>query len=262
MSDTFPQMIGKYKIIEIIAKGGMGVVYKAFHPSLKRYVVIKKMTARKNSANIERFKREAQILLDLQSPYIVHLFDYFTEGSYRYMVEELVDGMALDKLIQKQTVISPQVALLIMQDACLALKYAHSKDIVHRDIKPGNILISKKAEIKLADFGIASGDKEQDSPSITESGVALGTPAYMPPEQFENSANVDQRADIYALGIMLYEMVIGKKPFPGNFSAETLAQIHKGKYENPKKIDKDIDPTIQNSSFISTVWEISQNIIT
>ena len=102
MSDTFPQMIGKYKIIEIIAKGGMGVVYKAFHPSLKRYVVIKKMTARKNSANIERFKREAQILLDLQSPYIVHLFDYFTEGSYRYMVEELVDGIALDKLIHKR----------------------------------------------------------------------------------------------------------------------------------------------------------------
>lgn len=75
MSDVFPQMIGKYKILEIIAKGGMGVVYKAIHPSLKRYVVIKKMTARKNSTNIERFKREAQILLDLQSPYIVHLFD-------------------------------------------------------------------------------------------------------------------------------------------------------------------------------------------
>lgn len=244
MSDTFPQMIGKYKIIEIIAKGGMGVVYKAFHPSLKRYVVIKKMTARKNSANIERFKREAQILLDLQSPYIVHLFDYFTEGSYRYMVEELVDGMALDKLIQKQTVISPQVALLIMQDACLALKYAHSKDIVHRDIKPGNILISKKAEIKLADFGIASGDKEQDSPSITESGVALGTPAYMPPEQFENSANVDQRADIYALGIMLYEMVTGSKPYPGTLSIETLNTIRKGKYIAPNKIDKTIPPVV------------------
>ena len=244
MSDVFPQMIGKYKILEIIAKGGMGVVYKAIHPSLKRYVVIKKMTARKNSTNIERFKREAQILLDLQSPYIVHLFDYFTEGSFRYMVEELVDGMALDKLIAKQTVISPHVALLILQDACLALKYAHSKDIVHRDIKPGNILISKKAEIKLADFGIASGDKEQDSPSITESGVALGTPAYMPPEQFENSANVDQRADIYALGVMLYEMVTGSKPYPGTLSIETLNTIRKGKYIAPKKIDKTIPPVV------------------
>ena len=94
---NIPQTIGKYKVQGIIAKGGMGVVYKAIHPSLKRYVVIKKMTARKNSTNAERFKKEAQILLDLQSPYIVHLFDYFTEGGYRYMVEELVDGLALDK---------------------------------------------------------------------------------------------------------------------------------------------------------------------
>jgi serine/threonine protein kinase len=101
MPETFPPEIGKYKILGVIAHGGMGVVYKAVHPSLKRYVVIKKMTARGNNSNAERFKREAQILLDLQSPYIVHLFDYFTEGGYRYMVEELVDGAALDKLLAK-----------------------------------------------------------------------------------------------------------------------------------------------------------------
>ncbi|MDE5898763.1 MAG: serine/threonine protein kinase, partial [Treponemataceae bacterium] len=239
MAESVPPFIGKYKVLGIIAKGGMGVVYKAMHPSLKRYVVIKKMTARRNSANVERFKREAQILLDLRSPYIVHLFDYFTEGSYRYMVEELVDGMALDKLLQKQTVVSPQIAMLILQDACFALKYAHSKDIVHRDIKPGNILISKRAEIKLADFGIAS-DKEQDEESLTQTGTALGTPAYMPPEQFENSANVDQRADIYALGVMLYEMATGTKPYPGTLSVETLNTIRRGKYIPPKKIDKSI----------------------
>lgn len=243
MADSFPDFIGKYKVQGIIAKGGMGVVYKAIHPSLKRYVVIKKMTARRNSSNVERFKREAQILLDLQSPYIVHLFDYFTEGGYRYMVEELVDGMAVDKLIQKQTVLSPQMALLILQDACFALKYAHSKDIVHRDIKPGNILISKRAEIKLADFGIAS-DKEQNDDSLTQSGVALGTPAYMPPEQFEDSAAVDQRADIYALGIMLYEMITGSKPYPGTLSLETLNTIKKGKYISPKKIDKSLPPIV------------------
>lgn len=238
MSDQFPAEIGKYKVQGIIAKGGMGVVYKAMHPSLKRNVVIKKMTARKNSVNIERFKREAQILLDLQSPNIVHLFDYFQEGGYRYMVEELVDGLALDKLLRKQTVLSPQLAMLILQDSCLALKYAHSKDIVHRDIKPGNILISKRAEIKLADFGIATDTEKGDD--ITQSGVALGTPAYMPPEQFENSANVDQRADIYALGIMLYEMVTGTKPYPGTLSVETLNIIKKGHYISPRKLDKNI----------------------
>jgi len=241
MSNEYPEMIGKYKVQGIIAKGGMGVVYKAFHPSLKRYVVIKKMTARNKSGNAERFKKEAQILLDLQSPYIVHLFDYFTEASFRYMVEELVDGQAVDALIKKQTALPVPVAMLIMQDACYALKYAHSKEIVHRDIKPGNILISKRGEIKLADFGIASDAGESDSEgSITKTGIALGTPAYMPPEQFENSAGVDKRADIYALGIMLYEMITGTKPYPGTFSIETLNTIKKGKYISPKKLDASI----------------------
>ena len=243
MSDEFPQMIGKYKILGIIAKGGMGIVYKAIHPSLKRYVIIKKLTARGKSGNAERFKKEAQILLDLQSPYIVHLFDYFTEAGYRYMVEELVDGLALDGLIKKQTSLPCPIAMLFMQDACFALKYAHSKDIVHRDIKPGNILISKRGEIKLADFGIAS-DSEEKENNLTQTGVALGTPAYMPPEQFEDSANVDNRADIYALGIMLYEMVTGTKPYPGTFSIETLNTIKKGKYISPRKIDKTIPTKI------------------
>lgn len=237
-----PQTIGKYKVTEVIAKGGMGVVYKAIHPSLKRYVVIKKMTSRKNSTNAERFKKEAQILLDLQSPYIVHLFDYFTEGGYRYMVEELVDGLALDKLIQKQICLPPPVAMLILQDACYALKYAHSKKIVHRDIKPGNILISKRGEIKLADFGIAS-DQE---PDITQEGSTVGTPAYMPPEQFENSSTVDNRADIYALGIMLYEMLTGTKPYPGTYTLETLKVIKKGKYIKARKIDKNIPEELEH----------------
>ena len=261
MSNDFPPTIGKYKVQGIIAKGGMGVVYKAIHPSLKRYVVIKKMTARGHAGDAGRFKKEAQLLLDLQSPYIVHLFDYFTEAGFRYMVEELVDGTALDALIKRQTSLPVPVAMLVMQDACYALKYAHSKGIVHRDIKPGNILLSKRGEIKLADFGIASdhaegaagagaGAKFTESAStvttgdLTQSGVALGTPAYMPPEQFEDSARVDHRADVYALGIMLYEMITGTKPYPGTLSMDTLKVIKKGKYISPRKIDKTIPKEI------------------
>lgn len=238
MSDDFPPMIDKYKILEILAKGGMGVVYKALHPSLKRHVVIKKMTARGKSANGERFKKEAQILLDLQSPYIVHLFDYFTEDSYRYMVEEYVEGIDLEKLITKQHKLPVPVAMLILQDACYGLKYAHSKGIVHRDLKPGNILMSRRGEIKLGDFGIASDTTEGDN--ITQTGIALGTPAYMPPEQFEDSSSVDKRADIYALGIMLYEMLTGVKPYPQSFTVETLKILKKGKYKNPRKLNKTV----------------------
>lgn len=244
MSNDFPPMIGKYKIAGVIAKGGMGVVYKAIHPSLKRYVVIKKMTSRGNSLNAERFKKEAQILMDMHSPYIVQLFDYFTEAGSRYMVEELVDGIALDKLIKKQTVLPPPVAMLIMQDSCLALKHAHSKKIIHRDIKPGNILISRRGEIKLADFGIAS-DREDTENNITLSGMSLGTPAYMSPEQFEDSASVDERADIYSLGIMLYEMLTGTKPYPGEFSMENFKIIKKGKYIHARRIDKKIPKELE-----------------
>ncbi len=246
MSDEFPPMIGKYKIHGIVAKGGMGVVYKAMHPSLKRYVVIKKFTARGRgaSSNAERFKREAQILLDLQSPYIVHLFDYFTEGGYRYMVEELVDGMAVDKIIKKQVQVPVPLAMLLIHDACNGLKYAHSKKVIHRDIKPGNILVSKRGEIKITDFGIASDENERED-NLTQSGVALGTPAYMPPEQFDDSSTVDNRADIYALGITLYEMITGTKPYPGEFTVENIQRIKKGKYIKPRKIDKTIPSEVQ-----------------
>ncbi|MCF0242528.1 MAG: serine/threonine protein kinase [Treponema sp.] len=239
-------MIGKYKILGIVAKGGMGVVYRAMHPSLKRYVVIKKFTARGrgSSSNAERFKREAQILLDLQSPYIVHLFDYFTEDGFRYMVEELVDGYAIDKLIKKQGKIPVPVAMLIMQDACYGLKYAHSKKVIHRDIKPGNILVSKRGEIKITDFGIASDESERED-NLTLHGVALGTPAYMPPEQFDDSASVDNRADIYALGITLYEMITGVKPYSGDFTPENINVIKKGRYKSPRKIEKSVPVEVQ-----------------
>jgi serine/threonine-protein kinase len=240
-----PESIGKYKVLALVARGGMGAVYKALHPTLKREVVIKKLTLRGDVSVRERFKREAKILLDLKNDHIVHMFDYFTEGSSHYIVLEFVDGMSLDVLLKKKNHFSNEMALLIIHDACLGLKYAHDHGIVHRDIKPGNILISKKGAIKLADFGIAASGDEDES-EITQAGMALGTPAYMPPEQFSDSKTVDKRADIYALGIMLYEMVTGAKPFPGTFSAETIATIQSGKYTPPKNINSGISLTVCN----------------
>ena len=234
-----PQMIGKYKVISVVAKGGMGTVYKVLHPGLKKEIILKRLTIRGNSTARDRFKQEARILLDLQHQSIVHMHDYFTEGSHHFIALEYVDGMSLDKLIQKQVVLPEQVAMVIFYSACLGLQYAHSKGIVHRDIKPGNILISKKATVKLADFGIATSDKELDE-AVDETGVTVGTPSYLPPEQCRDSGSVDKRADIYAMGVMLYEMLTGAKPFKGATMDDTKALIQKGRYIAPKKIDKTI----------------------
>ncbi len=231
-----PDFIGKYKVESLVARGGMGAVLKAVHPTLRRHVVLKKLTIRGSAAIAERFKREARILMDFRHDNIVRVFDHFKEGSSHYMVLEYVDGMSLDQLIKKQRFLSSELSLAILLDACRALAYAHSMGVIHRDIKPGNILISRKGEVKLADFGIAASEDEGDS-GLTREGMTLGTPCYMPPEQIENSKNVDKRADLYAVGVMLYEMVTGKKPYPGNFSAETLVMIRKGRYRRAGKIN-------------------------
>ena len=257
MAENLPQMIGKYRIMGLIAKGGMGAVYKAVHPTLKRMVILKKLTIKGNDTIRERFKREAQILLDMQSPYIVHLFDYFVEGSSHYIVEEFVDGLSLAQVIEKQVSLGTELSLLVFLDACYALKFAHARSIVHRDIKPGNILISRRAEVKLADFGIAASDDIEEiavtksdrivskvAGDVTQTGVTLGTPAYMSPEQIMDSRSVDNRADIYSMGVMLYEMLTGTKPFGSQISEENLQKIRKGKYVDPRKIDRSIPVVI------------------
>ena len=257
MAENLPQMIGKYRIMGLVAKGGMGAVYKAVHPTLKRMVILKKLTIKGNATIRERFKREAQILLDMQSPYIVHLFDYFVEGNSHYIVEEFVDGLSLAQVIEKQVSLGTELSLLVFLDACYALKFAHARGIVHRDIKPGNILISRRAEVKLADFGIAASDDIEEiavtkserivtkvAEDVTQTGVTLGTPAYMSPEQIMDSRSVDNRADIYSMGVMLYEMLTGTKPFASTISEENLQKIRKGKYINPRKIDHSIPPVI------------------
>ena len=114
-----------------------------------------------------------------------------------------------------------------------ALKYAHDKQVIHRDIKPSNILISRQGEVKLVDFGIATSQEETED-GLTRDGMVLGTPSYIPPEQIDDARNVDKRADIYSLGVVLYEMLTGKTPFPGSFTAETITQIQRGRYTPPR----------------------------
>ena len=234
-----PDKIGKYKVVSQVATGGMGAVYKAEHPTLDRYVIIKKLTLRGDSAIRERFRREAQLMMDFKNDYIVDVYDHFREGAYYHIVLEYVDGVSLEQLLRRERYLPEEIALLILRDTCRALQYAHKRGVVHRDIKPGNILIANNGQVKLVDFGVASiHDDAQDS--LTKEGMTLGTPAYMPPEQFHNTHSVDKRADVYAVGVMLYEMLTGKKPYPGSMTAEAIRLIQHGKYTRPRKLNPKI----------------------
>ncbi|HBE03830.1 MAG TPA: hypothetical protein DC049_15355, partial [Spirochaetia bacterium] len=240
---TEGKIIGKYKIKEKIAQGGMGAVYKALHPTLGREVILKQLTLRGSVSFQERFRREARIMMDFRDDRIVQVYDHFKEGSSYFMVMEYIDGMTLEQLIRQKGYIENVPALLIISEVAKALQYAHERGIVHRDIKPANIMISKNGEVKLTDFGIARDIEDEDN--LTHEGMTLGTPAYMSPEQIASSKSVDYRSDIYSLGVMLYEMTSGSRPFPGNFSAEALVLIQKGRYTAPEKINPGISRPVR-----------------
>ncbi len=239
-----PESIGKYKVESLIAKGGMGAVYKAIHPTLGRPVIIKKLTLKGRKDITERFKREARILMDFRHDGVVNMYDHFKLGTSYYIVLEFIDGCALDSVIKKQRYLDNGTAAYILYKAALALSYAHEKKVIHRDIKPANIILSKTGEVKLVDFGIAVSDKDLET-DLTREGMSLGTPGYMAPEQFQNTKNVDLRADIYALGVLTYELCTGKKPFPGFFSPDLVLTIQKGKYPPPRKYNPHIAPVLK-----------------
>ncbi|MCU0748680.1 MAG: serine/threonine protein kinase, partial [Akkermansiaceae bacterium] len=211
-----PEELGEkfpgYEILECLGRGGMGVVYKARQKSLNRIVAIKILAPERGNESrfAERFAREAEFLAKLNHPHIVTIHDFGVTDSQPstpdsqplyYLVMEFVDGVNLRDLIRDGKLEAKQ-ALAIVPPICDALQYAHDNGIVHRDIKPENLLLDKDGRIKIADFGIAS--------LMGEAGEIAGTPPYMAPEQTDG--NIDHRADIYALGVVLYEMLTGERP--------------------------------------------------
>ncbi len=199
IAGKFPQ----FEIIECLGRGGMGVVYKARQKSLNRTVAIKVLAPeREHDARFaERFAREAELLAKLNHPNIVTIHDFGETGGLYYIVMEFIDGVNLRDLLRDGK-IDPKQALAIVPPVCEALQFAHDHGVVHRDIKPENLLLDRAGRIKIADFGIAG--------LVGADGERSGTPAYMAPEQ--SGPEVDHRADIYALGVVLYEMLTGERP--------------------------------------------------
>ncbi|MDB6169575.1 MAG: hypothetical protein JWM88_2439 [Verrucomicrobia bacterium] len=207
------EMIPLYRIECRLGRGGMGVVYKAWQPALERPVAIKLLSAElaANQDFLIRFQREARTLARLQHPGIVTVYDFGqTPDGHLYFVMEYVDGTDLRHVMDTTTLSAVETCDLIGQ-ICDALHYAHLEGVIHRDIKPANILINKAGRAKVVDFGLAR-PLDVDYSEVTHAGAFMGTPAYMAPEQRVDAGKADQRADIFALGMVLYEMLTGRRP--------------------------------------------------
>jgi len=235
--------IGKYKILGTLGKGGMGIVYKALDPDIEREVAIKTIRfdnfqeGTQKDDLMARFIREARAAGKLNHPNIVTVYDVGREEDLTYIVMQYIEGQSLQALIDSgKRLLPPEVDALIKPVAD-ALDYAHNNGIVHRDIKPANILIDKDNKPYLADFGVA----RVDTSTMTQSGTAVGTLTYMSPEQIKGQT-IDRRADIFALGIILYELLSGKMPFEGDNISTIVYKIVNEQPVRVTEINKDLPP--------------------
>ena len=221
-SSPVPKQIGPYRILDQLGKGGMGEVYVAEQSEpVKRRVALKLIKLGMDSREVvARFQQERQALALMAHDGIAKVYDVgTTERGQPYFVMELVKGVPLDAFCDTHKLDLKQ-RLALMQQVCAAVTHAHQKGVVHRDLKPGNVLVADEGGVphaKVIDFGLAKamGQKLTDATLFTEVGVVIGTPEYMAPEQADpTNADIDTRVDVYALGVMLYQLLVGELPFP------------------------------------------------
>jgi serine/threonine protein kinase len=221
-----PNRIGKYELLSRLGRGGMGEVYKAFHPQLQRYVAIKVLltTSETDPEFIARFQNEAMAVARLRHPYIVQVFDFDIEGDKPYMVMEFVEGETLSQRMTRYhragKVMPTDEVVRLFQQLCAAVDFAHKQGMLHRDIKPANVIINSQGDAILTDFGLA---KISGVSGLTASGSVMGTPHYMSPEQGQGKA-MDARSDVYSLSVILYEMLAGKLPFDADTPVGVIMQ--------------------------------------
>jgi non-specific serine/threonine protein kinase len=233
---------GRYRLVKRLGRGGMAEVYRAYQESLERHVAIKFIHPHlaEDAQFQQRFRREARHLAALHHPNIVQVIDYDLAEGTAYMVMEFIDGVTLDQrlteLAAREERLPLAEAVRLVRDAALALSYAHARDIIHRDIKPGNIMLESAGRIVLTDFGLA---KLASAARQTATGAFMGTPAYAAPEQALGQAG-DKRVDIYALGVLLYQLATGRLPFQAD-TAIALVLMH---LNQPPPLPRTLNPDL------------------
>ncbi|MFN8671723.1 MAG: protein kinase [Candidatus Sericytochromatia bacterium] len=250
MKSDMPSQVGKYTVLSELGQGGMGAVYLAVDKALNRKVAVKELKVDEHkkkdpdayAVTIKRFKREAQILAQLNHKNIVSVYDVIEQNDNQYIIMEYLSGKDLEQIVEAAGgSITFDQAASIIADTCLALDYIHQRNIIHRDIKPSNIFILDDGVVKLTDFGVT---KDLNSMTMTVDGSLVGTIAYASPEQ--DSRELDGRSDIFSLGVVLYEIVTGQKPFTGDTIASVLLKIATKEPIKPTEINPKIHKMLEN----------------
>jgi serine/threonine-protein kinase len=234
MESQVPATVGRYKITGELGRGAMGAVYRGVDPKLDRTVAIKMISSSMAGGDdrdeiLARFEREARVSARLQHPNVVAVYDVGAEGDELYLVMELIDGDTLSHRLARGQFPTVPEGLEMIAQAADALAAAHEAGIIHRDIKPGNLLITKAGRVKVTDFGVAKAVGEKME--LTRTGMMVGSPAYMSPEQVKGMV-LDGRSDLFSLGVVLYEMLLHRKPFPADTVTTLVYQIL---HEDPMK---------------------------
>jgi serine/threonine-protein kinase len=225
---------GELKSIKLIGKGGMSHVFRAWQPALERFVVLKRLRDEliQNEETAERFRREARALAAVLHQNIAHVYDYVEKPGQAFILMEYIEGKDLSAIIDKTESVDPEIAAAILLEVAKGLAYIHERGLIHRDVKPSNIRITNRGEVKLMDFGIVL---QVENTSLTRPGVMVGSPSYLSPEQILGD-KVSPTADIFLLGIVLYEMLTGVRPFKEEGGESIFQRIREVRYVQIRKM--------------------------